>query len=124
MLIRAMLYGRCPRCRQGDIFRYPLKKYLSFSESNEHCSHCGLRYEVEPGFYFGAMFVSYGMVTAITLSVGFVLYRFFQEASVFAYIGIITCTVILFIPVIFRYSRILFLYGFGGIKYDRNYLKR
>lgn len=43
----------------------------------ERCSACQLNFEPEPGFYFGAMFISYGLsgllflATALTLVLGF-----------------------------------------------------
>ena len=56
--IKAMWNNKCPRCRQGDIFVKPfeLKKPLNMPD---RCSLCGQRTEPEPGFYFGAMFLSY-----------------------------------------------------------------
>ena len=49
---------KCPRCRQGDIFIKP----MSFSDPvnmPKHCNLCNQRMEPEPGFYYGAMFISY-----------------------------------------------------------------
>jgi len=49
---------KCPRCRKGDLFVKPfeINKPLNM---HEKCSHCGQRFEPEPGYYFGAMFISY-----------------------------------------------------------------
>jgi hypothetical protein len=33
------------------------------------CSKCGLKFSKEPGFYFGAMYVSYGLGIAIFVAV-------------------------------------------------------
>lgn len=49
---------KCPRCRQGDIFVKP----MSLSDPikmPERCEQCSQKIEPEPGFYFGAMFLSY-----------------------------------------------------------------
>lgn len=35
----------------------------------KHCSHCNLNYEPEPGFYFGAMFISYTISAFILLPI-------------------------------------------------------
>jgi len=55
---KAMWKYKCPRCRQGDIFTKPfnIKKPLSMPE---RCEFCNQKTEPEPGFYFGAMFISY-----------------------------------------------------------------
>lgn len=49
---------KCPRCRQGDLFVSPfnIKKPL---DMHEKCSCCNQRFMREPGYYFGAMFISY-----------------------------------------------------------------
>ncbi|MEE9438257.1 MAG: DUF983 domain-containing protein [Saprospiraceae bacterium] len=49
---------KCPKCRQGDLFVKPfdISNPLNI---NEKCEHCSQLFEPEPGYYFGAMFVSY-----------------------------------------------------------------
>lgn len=57
---------KCPRCRKGDLFTTP----FSFSkplDMPKQCQECGLIFEPEPGFYFGAMFLSYG-IYAVTIT--------------------------------------------------------
>jgi hypothetical protein len=31
---------------------------------HDNCSHCGLKYQIEPSFFYGAMYVSYGLNVA------------------------------------------------------------
>ena len=62
---------KCPKCRKGDLFVKPfnIKDPLNM---NEKCSYCEQRFEPEPGYYFGAMFISYGWtVWTILAIVGF-----------------------------------------------------
>jgi len=54
---RSLLRQRCPRCGEGRIFRLPV--YRGPLAMFERCSVCGLRYEREPGYFLGAMYVSY-----------------------------------------------------------------
>ena len=70
---------KCPRCQEGDFFiskPYDLKRA---GDTHERCPQCNLKYSKEPGFYFGAMFVSYGLGVAlfVTLWVSFNL--FFED---------------------------------------------
>ena len=116
-LINAQFYGKCPRCRQGDIFKYPVGRVLKFSAMHTSCPHCGATYEPEPGFYFGAMFVSYALSIALFTFVGLILY-FTLNPSDTVYVVSIAVAAILFTPLCFRYSRILWLYWFGGYRYD------
>lgn len=52
----------CPKCHQGKIFQSN-GKLLSWHipVMEETCSHCQYRYEKEPGYFLGAMYVSYGL---------------------------------------------------------------
>lgn len=115
----AIWQGKCPRCRQGSIFKFPLRKLTKFSMMNSACPSCGASFEPEPGFYFGAMFVSYALNVVLFISVGLVLYFLFEPSDVI-YVSVIGVTALLFTPFFFRVSRVLFLYWFGGYHYDPN----
>ena len=49
---------RCPRCRSTKMFKVPFKPTDPLS-MHEKCEVCGQDFEPEPGFYYGAMFLSY-----------------------------------------------------------------
>jgi uncharacterized protein (DUF983 family) len=54
------LFGmRCPRCRRGDLFPTGSFSFKQPFEQYEHCPKCGQDNFPEPGFYWGAMFLSY-----------------------------------------------------------------
>jgi uncharacterized protein (DUF983 family) len=115
--LAAFLQGKCPRCREGDIFTYPVARVSKFNVMNEKCPHCGIRLEPEPGYYQGAMFVSYAFAVMMIIIVGVVLYFFFDNPSDAVYIGVCTFFILIMVPFNYRYSRILFLYFFGGPRY-------
>jgi uncharacterized protein (DUF983 family) len=50
---------RCPRCRVGSIFPYSI--FRGFPGMHERCPVCDLRFEREPGYFLGAMYVSYAL---------------------------------------------------------------
>src|SRR5437016_12494611 len=52
--LRAIIRQRCPVCLQGAMFRGRF-------EMSATCPVCGHRFEREPGFFQGAMYVSYGI---------------------------------------------------------------
>lgn len=118
----AIINHKCPRCRQGDLFKHNLiDAPHRFIETNKACPHCQLIFEREPGFFFGAMYVSYALTMAVLLSTAFVLYNLFGDPELWVYIVTVPSIVLLLLPVIFRYSRSLYLHGFGGISYDSKY---
>jgi len=57
---------RCPRCRTGTIFRYSI--FRGFPKMHDRCPVCDLRFDREPGYFLGAMYVSYGLgIVIVTL---------------------------------------------------------
>lgn len=113
----ALYSGKCPRCHKGDIFKHKLMDISGFWKMNSHCPHCEVTFEPEPGFYFGAMFVSYALSVVLFATIGITLYVTINPAD-WIYLVAITVGAVLFTPFSFRYSRILFLYFFGGIHFD------
>jgi len=64
--IKAMWNNKCPRCRQGNIFKEPLD-FGKPLEMETTCNYCGQKTEPEPGFYYGAMFLSFGIECLVFL---------------------------------------------------------
>jgi uncharacterized protein (DUF983 family) len=114
--LKAALDGRCPRCREGQVFRHSPLNLTKFSVMNEFCPHCGVRLEPEPGFYQGAMYVGYGFTVGFLIMMSILFYLFLPGRSEWLYIGIFVGFMTLFIPFNYRYSRILYLYLFGGLQ--------
>jgi hypothetical protein len=65
---------------------------------------------MEPGYFYVAMFVSYGMNVAqmVTLAVG--TYMLTGSESPWLYVGILLGTAFLLSPFNYRYSRVILLY--------------
>ncbi|HYF67006.1 MAG TPA: DUF983 domain-containing protein [Ohtaekwangia sp.] len=84
---------------------------------NEFCPHCGVRLQPEPGFYQGAMYVSYGITVACLIVVSAILYYALGNPDQWVYIISVIAIMILLAPLNFRYSRVIYLYMFGGLKY-------
>ena len=60
--IYAMITGCCPKCHEESMYLdgNPFN-VMKIYAMHEKCSHCGQVYKIEPSFFFGAMFVSYGL---------------------------------------------------------------
>ena len=114
---QAALRGLCPRCRKGKIFKRPFYSPRSFDEMYELCPHCGLRYEIEPGYFIGAMYVSYAISGGVALVLGFILFYFAGDPEGWFYAAIIAPVMVIIAPVNFRVSRVIWLHYVAGIKY-------
>jgi len=117
----AILNNNCPRCRTGDMFQYPVTKISKFDQMYKRCPHCDLHYEPEPGFFFGAMYISYAFSVAIFVAVALILFVVFGDPDLWVYVIVIPISVIILLPLIFRLSRSIFLHAFGGVSYDPKY---
>jgi uncharacterized protein (DUF983 family) len=117
---KAILNEKCPRCRQGDLFKTSALKLSKFYKMNDNCLVCKQTFEPEPGFYIGAMFVSYAMVVGLAFITSLGLYITIRPPFA-TYLIVLMILNVLLLPFIFRYSRVLFLFGFGGIRFNKNF---
>ncbi len=115
--LNAVINARCPQCREGRLFKYKFWNLLKFSQMYEHCPTCNLRYEVEPGFWFGAMYVSYALTVGIMVVGGIVIYNFFGDPGALGYVVPITVISLIAVPFNFRIARTVFIHLFSGVDY-------
>jgi uncharacterized protein (DUF983 family) len=122
--IKATLTFQCPACRKASIYENPdLFTLSNMSKNKKHCSHCGTDLQPEPGFYFGAAYVSWALTVATWVSVlvalqcfnawGWMQFSFLENPGTFLWSGIGT-SIVLF-PYSFRLSRSIWAHFF--IKY-------
>ncbi len=79
------------------------------------CECCGQLYEPETGFYYGAMYVSYGLGVAAMVVPAMLLYLLF-DLGFGALLTFVISVYILGFPLFFRYSRNIWLNIF--VRYD------
>ena len=107
------LYGiannKCPRCHEGDFYvdknPFHLSKILTI---NEKCSDCDLKYMLEPSFYHGAMYVSYGLSVA-TAIITFIITKLIIGLSLVASFITVVTSLIVLTPVMLKLSRLLYI---------------
>ena len=108
--LTAIIQAKCPKCRRGKIFSGSLYG-VNLQRTNEHCSNCGMRFEIEPGYFYGAMYVSYVFVVAEMIIVGLLTYLITgNDKSPWLYIGSILISILLLTPLNYRYSKVLLLH--------------
>jgi len=90
---------------------------------HRQCAHCGLNFELEPGYYTGAMYVSYAFSVAIFVIVGLLLFIFFNDPEIHVYVLTILLILVVLFPILFRFSRVIYLHVFGGVNYNPDYPK-
>lgn len=112
----SIFFNKCPRCHKGQFFKsnhsYQLKQ---FDKMNEACSHCGENFNRETGFYFGAMYVSYGLAVIIGIAMFLMMVVLFKMDVLTFLIAYSIATLVLS-PWIFRKSRLTWINLFVGYK--------
>ena len=117
--LNSILTGSCPKCQEESMYvvknPYLLK---TLYKMNKSCSHCYTRYEIEPSFFYGAMYVSYGI--SIAFGVAFFVSCFYiLQTSVKTAMVVLIVGIIALMPVIARLSRNIYINMF--IHFDPNW---
>lgn len=109
-IIITSLKQKCPNCGKGDLFvNSNAYKYSTMSDMHEKCSECGTSFtSKEPGFYWGAMYVSYALTS------GFIFFNlcwlfYFFGWNLWALILPNALLMVIMAPLNFRISRALWL---------------
>lgn len=114
----SILYNKCPYCHEGDFFLNNNSYKLStFDKQPSHCPVCHSSYMPENGFYYGAMYVSYGLDVALGVAMYIlsnVIFNWGTTAFLILYVG----SLLLLWTIIFRKARLIWINLF--IKYDKS----
>jgi len=112
----SVINAKCPRCHKGDFFETPnpynLKK---FDKMYKKCPVCGEDFERETGFYYGAMYVSYGLTVIWGLLV-FVLMCVLLGFDEITFIITFAILQLLLMPVFYRSARLVWINVFVHYK--------
>jgi uncharacterized protein (DUF983 family) len=102
----SVLSCKCPRCHEGNMFKYSvLTKPAKFMEMNTVCPICSLNLEQEPGYYYGAMFVSYAFGIAELVAVLFAMKLLSVPLSINTVMVVVSAVYLLLAPINFRWGR-------------------
>ena len=114
--IYSILTGTCPVCQTGKMYcnKNPYK-ITETLKMYERCSHCNTKFKIEPSFFYGAMYVSYGVGIAFAVA-AFIISFFVLELGRLHSFFVIIATLVVFLPIILRLSRNIWINFF--FKYD------
>jgi uncharacterized protein (DUF983 family) len=120
--LNSILTGSCPKCQEESMYvdtnPYHIKKIY---EMHEECSHCGLHYQIEPSFFYGAMYVSYALTVAIGVA-AFIIAKVFIGLDLIASFAAIILALLLLMPVTARLARNIYINIF--VHFDKDAVKK
>jgi len=103
----AIRQQRCPRCREGPLFRTSL--WRGFLNMYERCPNCEHKYEREPGYFLGALYFSY----ALSIPPGLLLVLAIWHFSGWPFdwsVGVAFLAYLPLVPVVTRWARVLWVH--------------
>jgi uncharacterized protein (DUF983 family) len=105
---RSVLAGiflrRCPRCRQGHVFRSPWVMY-------ENCPQCNLDFDRgDPGYFTGAMYVSYALAMPLLALLTLIEHLIVPDWSLFRLVVLASIVCVPLVPWLWQYSRVIWMY--------------
>jgi uncharacterized protein (DUF983 family) len=120
---KAALHAKCPKCRQGNMFANNMYGFGG-QQMHKTCPECGFTFEIEPGYFYVAMLLSYAMNVAQLVTFAVATYILTGSEQPWLYVGILLGMAFILSPFNFRYSRVILLYWLTpGLNYDPNRLK-
>jgi uncharacterized protein (DUF983 family) len=116
-ILSSMWNYKCPKCRKGDLFVKPfdIKKPVDMPEA---CHVCGQKTMPEPGFYFGAMFISYIFTAWICLFIVGICMLGFGLSVNQSFLILIVVAILSYYKVL-RLSRSIWIHI--AVKFDKSY---
>ncbi len=108
--------NKCPRCHEGAFFKHKISFRLNkITKLHDNCSHCNLKYMMEPSFFFGAMYVNYALAVILFVAI-FIISKVFIGLTILqSFISIIVISTLL-TPLTLRLSRIIWINIFVSYK--------
>lgn len=119
-LLSSIWNMKCPRCRQGDLYGTGIFSFEKTFEMNAKCSCCNQNYMPEPGFYWGAMYISYSLFSGFSLALVLPLVFFFDWTINQSLVLLFFIGVVLFMW-LFRISRSIWIHIF--VRYQPNKIR-
>jgi hypothetical protein len=103
---------KCPYCGKGEFFQAHPYNLRRAGDIHDRCPECDGRYSIEPGFYYGAMYVSYGLGVAIAATVWVAFLVLAPKAEPHWIVGTVGAVLLLAGPYLYALSRIIWAHMF------------
>lgn len=117
----SILNNKCPRCHEGDFYiTNHAYQFKGFGKNNDTCSKCAYKFEKEPGYFYGAMYVSYALTVAFSVAIAVAIFVLFPSASYKVYMISILLGLVILMPLSFRLSRLIWMNFFQNYEGHSN----
>ena len=105
-----LIKNRCPICNEGKVFKNNNLASFAHSKMNADCPVCKLSFSKDPGFYWGSMYVSYGLAMIEAVLGYFICRTLGTEKYDYINLAAAVAAIIIFSPLNYRLARLSWLY--------------
>jgi len=115
----SILKMRCPKCNKGRFYEshpYNLKK---IGEVKKECNNCNLKYDMEPGFFQGSYYVSYGLGVALFVAIFVLKMLILPDLAYLSTLTLMVVVLLILAPLLFALSKIIWINLF--VPFDNTY---
>ncbi|MDO6737681.1 DUF983 domain-containing protein [Wenyingzhuangia sp. 2_MG-2023] len=110
--------SKCPQCHEGAFFENKFSfNVLKTTQTKSHCPKCNLKYMREPSFFYGAMYVGYGLSVALAVAL-YIISVVFLGLTMRESLFVIAIGLFALAPWSLRISRVIWIHLF--IKYQKD----
>src|SRR5688572_8571617 len=110
-LVLNILSEKCPNCGETHVFEKK-KNPLLFPVMKTNCELCGYKFDREPGYFLGAMYLSYALAVFQGILTFLVCYFFFPGMATIWIPILIMAVIFLFSYKNYKLSRIIYIHIF------------
>ena len=115
----SILKMRCPKCNKGRFYEshpYNLKK---IGEVKKECNNCNLKYDMEPGFFQGSYYVSYGLGVALFVAIFILKMLILPDLAYLSTLILMVVVLLILAPLLFALSKTIWINLF--VSFDNTY---
>ena len=106
----------CPQCHESHMMVANPYRFSTMGEVKDKCEVCGLDLKPEPGFYYGAMYVSYALGVAVFVTIWASCNWFFDNVGVWTQISLVLIALIGLGPYLYALSKVIWANFFFSYK--------
>lgn len=110
-LVKLILKEKCPNCGKGNVYQKK-KRLLELPVMNDRCDECSYYFDREPGYFLGAMYISYGLAVLQGIITFLTLYFLFPTTPTIWVVLIILAVIFACSLKNYKLSRIIYIYIF------------
>ena len=106
-----ILKEKCPNCLEGNVFE-KTKHFAQLPVMKSRCQTCNYYFDREPGYFLGAMYLSYGLGVLQGILAFLICYFFLKDITTLTTCFIVTGVIALFGIKNYKLSRIIYMHIF------------